>query len=151
MNQNNFLTSIERRSSALIPPSPTINAACGLKSLRNLSSPSVRFSALLFISMLAQNLSCAKRNPLHRPAHANKIFQMHEGLTYQIGSDTRFKDSSPCLAVEYRLFKSQRVIHHLQRIVIYLRLRNTGTPPCQTDTSNSFAASYNLRQHKENG
>lgn len=31
---------------------------------------------------------------------------MHEGLAYQIGTDTRFKDSSPCLAVENGLFKS---------------------------------------------
>ena len=51
LQKNNFLKSIERKSSALIPPSPTIKADCGLKSLRNLSNPSVRFSALLFTSM----------------------------------------------------------------------------------------------------
>ena len=55
---------------------------------------------------------------------------IHEGLAYQISSDTRFKDSSPCLAVENGLFKGQRAIHYLQRIVIYLQLRNTSTPPC---------------------
>ena len=106
-----------------MPPSPTINAACGLKSLRNLSNPSVRFSALLFTSM-------ATTEPFLRKTKSEHFKTMHEGLAYQISSDTRFKDSSPCLTVEYRLFKGQRAIHHLQSIVIYLQLGDAGTPSC---------------------
>ena len=118
-----------------MPPSPTINAACGLKSLRNLSNPSVRFSALLFTSMalngdhrtfLAQN-EIDFIIPFTPIEHFKTI---HKGLAYQISSDTRFKDSSPCLTVEYRLFKGQRAIHHLQSIVIYLQLGDAGTPSC---------------------
>ena len=43
--------SIERKSSALMPPSSTINADCGWNSLQNLSNPFVHFSALLFNPM----------------------------------------------------------------------------------------------------
>ena len=64
------------------------------------------------------------------PVSPIKYFKtMQESLAYQISADTRFKDSPPCPAVENGLFKSQWAIHHLQRIVIYLQLRNTGTPP----------------------
>ena len=68
--QNNLLKSIERKSSALIPPYPTIKADCGLNSLRNLSNPSA--SPHCFSPRWRPPcLSCAGRNPLHRPAPVN--------------------------------------------------------------------------------
>ena len=53
-----------------MPPSPTINADCGLNSLRNLSNPSA--SPHYFSPRWRPPcLSCAGRNPLHRPALVN--------------------------------------------------------------------------------
>lgn len=49
--QNNFIKSIDMNSSALMPPSPTMNDDVGPKSPRNLSKPSVRFSALPLTSI----------------------------------------------------------------------------------------------------
>ena len=49
--QNNFIKSVDMNSSASMPPSPTINDDVGLKSSRNLSKPSVRFSALPLTSI----------------------------------------------------------------------------------------------------
>lgn len=49
--QNNFLISIVRKSSALIPASPIISEAVGLYICLNFSIPAVVFSALLFTSI----------------------------------------------------------------------------------------------------
>ena len=53
---NNLFKSIEKKSSALMPPSPTINDDFGLNICLNFSNPSVRFSALLFTSIATREL-----------------------------------------------------------------------------------------------
>ena len=71
-DKGNYLNKVERgrerKSSGCIPPSPTINARCGLNCLQKTSRPFEVFSSLLFISR-------ATITPFFRRMKSTSIFR----------------------------------------------------------------------------
>lgn len=58
---------------------------------------------------------------------------MNKHLINQIGPNARLKNSLPRGTVKYGLTKRQRIVHHLQGIIIDLKLVNACSAPCHID------------------